>query len=368
MNKLSFGVIGTSRKENEQRLPIHPDHISQIPKEIREQLIFEIGYGKSIGVSDEKIASLTGGVASRFEILKNIGNIILAKPVLQDLIDIKEGSIIWGWSHCVQQKEITQVAIDKKLTLLAFEDMYSLQDDKKTRLHTFWQNNELAGYCAVLHALQLKGTDGRYGDQKKILVIGFGAVSRGAIYALQGLGYRDITVCVRRTISDLQDVINGCKYITISENLSENKKLIKLISKSDVVVNGMLQNPNNPMMFIDKKNFTKIKPRSLIIDVSCDEGMGFFFSKPTTFKEPMFKIESIDYYGVDHTPTYLWESASKTISEAVINYLPNVILNKENGAKNKTLENAINIKKGMIQNDDIILFQNREKAYPYNYL
>ena len=368
MTKLEFGVIGTSRKETEQRLPIHPDHISKIPKEIREQLVFEIGYGKSIGISDEKIASLTGGVASREDILKNIGNIILAKPVLQDLVDIKDDGIIWGWSHCVQQKEITQIAIDKRLTLVAFEDMYSLGDDKKTRLHTFWQNNELAGYCAVLHALQLKGTDGRYGKQKKILIIGFGAVSRGAIYALQGLGYKDITVCSRRTIGDLQNVITGCKYVRVSADLSENKGLINLISKSDIVINGMLQDPSNPMMFIDKKNFAKIKSRSLIIDISCDEGMGFFFSKPTTFIEPMFKIESIDYYGVDHTPTYLWESASRGISEAVIKYLPNVILSKESGAKAKTLENATNIKKGIIQNNEIVSFQNRENAYPYNYL
>lgn len=292
----------------------------------------------------------------------------MTKPVLQDLVDLKDGGTVWGGSHCVQQKEITQIAIDKKLTLLAFEDMYSLQADKKTRLHTFWQNNELAGYCAVLHALQLKGTDGRYGEQKKILVIGFGAVSRGAIYALQGCGYKDITVCTRRTIGELQGVINGCKYITISENLSENKKLINLISKSDIVVNGMLQDPSNPMIFINKKNFAKIKSRSLIVDVSCDEGMGFFFSKPTTFKKPMFKIEDIDYYGVDHTPTYLWESASRCISEAVINYLPSVVINSDDEDKNLTLENATNIKKGMIKNNDIISFQNREKVYPYRYV
>ncbi|AXA33130.1 N(5)-(carboxyethyl)ornithine synthase [Francisella adeliensis] len=368
MNKLTFGVIGTSRKENEQRLPIHPDHISEIPKEIREQLIFESGYGKSMNISDEKIASQTGGIASRDEILKSIGNIILAKPVLQDLMDIKDESIVWGWSHCVQQKEITQIAIDKKLTLLAFEDMYSLQDDKKTPRHSFWQNNELAGYCAVLHALQLKATDGRYGEQKKILIIGFGAVSRGAIYALQGRGFKDITVCSRRTIADLQDVINGCKYVRVSEDLSENKKLINLISKSDIIVNGILQDPNNPTIFINKKNFAKIKPNSLIIDVSCDEEMGFYFSKPTSFKKPMFKVESIDYYGVDHTPSYLWESTSRCISETVLSYLPNVILKKESGAKSKTLENSINIKNGMIQNSKIISFQNREDTYPYKYI
>lgn len=98
MSKLVFGVIGTSLKENEQRLPIHPDHISNIPQNIRDCLVFESGYGKSVGVSDEYIENLTGGVATRLEILNNIGNVILAKPTLDDLREVKEGGVVWGWS------------------------------------------------------------------------------------------------------------------------------------------------------------------------------------------------------------------------------------------------------------------------------
>ena len=36
-----LGVIGTSRKEDEKRVPIHPDHLSRLPKDIRKKLIFE---------------------------------------------------------------------------------------------------------------------------------------------------------------------------------------------------------------------------------------------------------------------------------------------------------------------------------------
>ena len=57
--------------------------------------------------------------------------------------------------------------------------------------HTFYKNNEMAGYCAVLHALQLKGIDGHYGNQRKVVIFSFGAVSRGAIYALKAHGFRD---------------------------------------------------------------------------------------------------------------------------------------------------------------------------------
>ena len=96
MNNQMFGVIGTSRKESEKRLPIHPKHLLKIPKDIRSNMVFETGYGEHFGISDEKIASLTAGTASRKDILKDIGNVILLKPVLEDFTEIKEGGIIWG--------------------------------------------------------------------------------------------------------------------------------------------------------------------------------------------------------------------------------------------------------------------------------
>ncbi len=43
---LSLGVIARSRKENEQRLPIHPDHFDFIPQSVRGSIRFENGYGR----------------------------------------------------------------------------------------------------------------------------------------------------------------------------------------------------------------------------------------------------------------------------------------------------------------------------------
>jgi hypothetical protein len=99
--------------------------------------------------------------------LANIGNVILPKPVLADLQELREGGILWGWPHCVQQWAHTQAAIDRKQTLIAFEDMFVWGPNGEIGRHTFYKNNEMAGYCAVLHALQLKGIDGHYGNQRK---------------------------------------------------------------------------------------------------------------------------------------------------------------------------------------------------------
>jgi len=379
MALLKMGVIGTSKKEDERRVPIHPEHLNRLPENIRKQLIFEKGYGKPFNIDDEEISKLTGGVVTRSEILTDIGDVIIAKPILSDLEEVKYGGTIWGYPHCAQQVNITQTAIDKKLTLIAFEDMYVWTPKGQIGRHTFYKNNEMAGYSAVIHALQLKGIDGHYGNQRKVIIFSFGAVSRGAIYALKAHGFRDITICIQRPDHEVREEVLNVNYVRVRKG-NENeprlvvvehdgleRPLLDLIHESEIIINGTYQDTDDPIDYIKEEEKSMMKPGTLIIDVSCDEGMGFYFAKPTTFKNPMIAIDKIDYYAVDHTPSYFWESASRSISAALITHLPSVILGRESWSKNMTIKNAINIDKGVIVKDSILRFQNRYETYPHKF-
>jgi N5-(carboxyethyl)ornithine synthase len=377
MEKLTFGVIGTSRKEDERRVPIHPDHLPRLPEKYRKQLIFEEGYGAPFGISDADIAAQTGGTAPRKELLAELGNVILAKPTLADLEDLREGGNLWGYPHCAQQRAITQAAIDRKLTLIAFEDMFVWGPAGQIGRHTFYKNNEMAGYCAVLHALQLKGIDGHYGNERKAIIFGFGAVSRGAIYALKAHGFRDVTVCIQRPDHEVREEVLDCHYVRIREggegearmlvveHDGSKRALSDLIGESDILINGTLQEPDHPVDFVIQAEKSHIKPHSLIIDVSCDEGMGFYFAKPTTFKEPMFQVGSADYYAVDHTPSYHWESASRSISAALVVHLPTVVDGRASWQENETIRRAVNIDAGVVVKPNILSFQKRQPDYPH---
>lgn len=377
MALLKMGVVGTSKKVDERRVPIHPEHIKRIPEIIRKQLVFEKGYGKPFNISDEEISKQTGGIATRNELLSDIGSVIIAKPILSDLEELKEGGILWGYPHCAQQMQVTQTAIDKKLTLIAFEDMFVWNPNGQMGRHTFYKNNEMAGYAAVIHALQLKGIDGHYGNQRKVIIFSFGAVSRGAIYALKAHGFRDITICIQRPDHEVREEILDVEYIRIRKGEINEPRLVvvdhdgskrpfsDLLNETEIIVNGTYQDTDDPFNFVIEEEKDSLKPGTLIIDVSCDEGMGFYFAKPTTFKNPMISINKIDYYAVDHTPSYFWESASRSISAALLVHLPSVINGRNEWMKHKTIENAINIDKGVIVKDTILRFQNREKAYPH---
>jgi alanine dehydrogenase len=373
-----IGVIGTSKKEDERRVPIHPEHITRLPEEIRKKLIFEKGYGDRFNINDEEIAAQTGGImATRSEILSDIGSVIIAKPVLADFEKMKVGGLLWGYPHCAQQMQVTQTAIDRKLTLIAFEDMFVWTPSGQMGRHTFYKNNEMAGYCAVIHALQLKGIDGHYGNQRKVIIFSFGAVSRGAIYALKAHGFRDITICIQRPDHEVREEILNVDYIRIIkgktndprllvvEHDGSERPLLELISESEIIINGTYQDIDDPFDFVIEEEKSYLRPGTLIIDVSCDEGMGFYFAKPTSFKNPIISVDKIDYYAVDHTPSYYWESASRSISAALITHLPYVLNGRAAWEENAIIKNAINLDKGVIVKEAIIKFQNRQATYPH---
>jgi alanine dehydrogenase len=138
-----------------------------------------------------------------------------------------------------------------------------------------------------------------------------------------------------------------------------------LFGDADIIVNGTFQDPNQPLMFVNQDDIPRMKRGCLIIDVSCDAGMGFSFAQPTSFEKPMLKFDTLDYYAVDHTPTYLWESASRSISGALIVHLPTVVEGHAAWQQSETIRRAIVIDQGVILNPEVLAFQKREAVYPH---
>jgi alanine dehydrogenase len=367
---MQAGIIGTSLKENEKRVPIHPDHFREIPPEIRAQLLFEKGYGEPFGISDVEIVELMGGVATRDEILAGCDITILCKPITADLRQMKAKGVLWGWAHCVQQYGLTQAAIDRRLTLVAWEGMNTWGKDSEWISHVFCRNNEIAGYAGVLHALGLEGIDGGYGPVKKAAVISFGSVGQGAVRALRALGFTDITVYVLCDPASLRNVPSGVRVVRIADRgdgyvVTTDVPFISELEKMDVIVNGILQNPTKPLTYLTEHETGRLKQGSLIIDVSCDEGMGFPFARSTCFEEPMICVGDVHYYAIDHIPTYLWNSASWEISKALLPYLRTVMSGTASWEQNETVRRAIEIREGVILNPHILSLQKRDVNYPH---
>jgi alanine dehydrogenase len=373
---MKIAIFRTSLKENERRVPIYPEHLPRFPQLLRKQMIFERDYGRDYGFPDAYFLDQGARIATRGELLAGADLLLLPKPMPEDLHLMKPGQVLFGWAHCVQQHAITQPAIDRRLTVIAWEAMHHWNAAGDKLMHMFYKNNEIAGYAAVLHCLQLLGLDGHYGPRRRVVVLSYGSVSRGAIYALQGRGFNNIHVFTRRPphlVADQNpDVYHG-QYWPDADGMmmaktsdGTDRPLIEELADADVICNGVLQDTNAPFMFVRQDEVVSLRPRSLIIDISCDLGMGFSFARPTTFDDPTFQVgEGITYYSVDHTPTYLWNAASREISKALLPYLGKVAAGQVEWERDVTIKRAVEIRDGVILNPNILSFQKREPEYPH---
>ena len=229
----------------------------------------------------------------------------------------------------------------------------------------------MAGYCSVLHALELAGVTGEYGRRLRAAVIGFGASGRGAVTALNAHGVSDMDVLTHRAVNAVASPIHSARMVHFEQDdgdpsrchvLRDGSKmpLAAFLAGHDIVVNCVLQDTDAPLTFITADDLGSFAPGALIVDVYCDEGMGFSWARPTTFAEPMFTVgNNVRYYGVDHSPSHLWDSAAWEISEALLPHLRPVLDGPRSWEADDTIRRAIEIRDGVIQNPRILSFQHR---------
>ena len=105
-------------------------------------------------------------------------------------------------------------------------------------------------------------------------------------------------------------------------------------------------------------NYCSVEYHGDVENLSIDDrftisNMGIESSKATTIEDPIYEVDGIIHYAVDHTPALFYKTASEFISSVVWKYVDDLVL----GSNNLTLENATCIKDGIILNDMITRFQ-----------
>ena len=310
-----------SHKEHENRRAILPIDVkfSKDPS----SYFFEEGYGKVLGIDDESYLKMGAHVVTRDEVLTKD---IICDPKIGDsdyLADLSAGTIIFGWVHATQNRDITDKCVGAGLTAYAWEKMYY-----KGR-HIFWQNNELAGEAAVLNAFQCFGMLPWGLD---VAVIGKGNTARGAVKVLNMLG------------------ANVTQYDRHTEDLLREE-----IGKYDVVVNCVLWDVYRSDHIISRSDLKNMKRGSMIIDVSCDRNGGIETSIPTTIENPTYVVDGIIHYVVDHTPSIFYKTFTIENSKVILPYLDML----SSGMANDVLKQCCIIQNGVIIDQEINKYQHR---------
>ena len=317
MKTIGFPI---SHKENEYHRALLPPDVAHILH--KEALYFEKGYGDVLGYTDCDYTRAGANVCEREKVLTTD---IICDPKIGDAeyLDTLCEQTVFGWIHAVQNRDITDKLINSHLTSYAWEDMF----DKG--LHVFWRNNEIAGEAAVMHAFQC------YGEMPyniKAAILGRGNTAHGALKILTMLG-ADVRMYDRRT-----------------EGLFREE-----LGNYDVIVNAILWDITRKDHIVYRSDLKRMKKNALIIDISCDRCGGIETCVPTTISDPVYCVDGIMHYAVDHTPSLFYKTISRDISKNIPRYINALIEDTPDGV----LTCAKATEHGRIIDDRINKFQGR---------
>lgn len=311
-----------SHKENENRRALVPKDIKNIKHP--EYIYIEDGYGDALGFCNNDYSKFGIKIASREEVLKLD---VICDPKIgdADYLEQLNNQTIFGWIHAVQNRDITDKIIVSKLTSYAWEDMY--EDGR----HCFWRNNEIAGEAAVFHAYMCHGV---FPYNTKAAVLGRGNIARGAIKTLNYMGAEVV------------------QYDRKTEGLFRQE-----LGEFDVVVNAILWDTARKDHIICRDDLKRMKRNALIIDIACDRAGGVETSIPTTIEKPIYVVDDIIHYVVDHTPALFWKTTTDSLSEVFSKYVDFFIEEEEDN--NVVLHQCKNFNNGSIIDQRIIEYQKR---------
>ena len=142
--------------------------------------------------------------------------------------------------------------------------------------------------------------------------------------------------------------------------------LAGFLAEHDIIVNCVLQDTNAPLTFLVEDDLALLAPGTLIVDVSCDEGMGFSWARPTTFTEPTFivgdNVQLLRRGPQPVLPLELRDLGEQRGAAAVPGGGPR---RAQRWDANETIRRAIEIQDGVVRNPNILAFQGRSPQYPH---
>jgi len=277
----------------------------------------------------------------------------VARPTKEELDWLRPGITVMGLLHLASAREDkTEILLQKKITSIAYEQI-QLADGSLPVLRPFSQIGGTMSAAVAARFLQnnwggkgilLGGIPGV--PPAEVIILGGGTVGMCATNAFLGLGAH-VTV-IDKDVNVLQSVYS--RFPSVVTMISTKRNIERSIAYADVVVGAVLITGERTPILITREMMQAMKPRSLLIDVSIDQGGCAETSRPTTHDQPTYVEEGVLHYCVPNMPGVVARTATHAFVNAAMPYILEITNSgaAEAMKQNPAIEKAVNTHDGKL--------------------
>ena len=342
-------------KNNEHRVSLTPQSVGRLAK-LGAHVFVEKSAGLEIGFTDEMFVNNGATILdTAAEIFSNSELIIKVKePQEEELKYLTPDKTLFTYLHLAGDKQQAKKLLVTGVTGIAYETV-TASDGSLPLLSPM---SKIAGKISIvvgqyflLKPNQGIGTLLGSVDQiepRTVTVIGAGVAGKEAIKKAISTGAKvNILDLSEAKLTDLEAEFgsNNIKYLISSE-----EKIIESISSSDLVIGSVYVVGKEAPKVVTKEMLSEMKPGSVMVDISIDQGGCFETSKPTTHDNPIYKVEDVTHYCVTNMPGAVPLTSTLALNEATLPFIEEIVKSglSKSLSDNEHLAAGVNIMDGEI--------------------
>jgi len=302
-------------KNHEYRVAITPSGVHELVAHGHDVVVqADAGVGSSI--TDEEFIGAGAKILPKADDVWEAADLILKvkEPIAEEYGRMRDGQTLFTYLHLAASRECTDALLRQGVTAIAYETVQTPDGALPLLAPMSEVAGRLAPQCGAYHLMRqgggrgvlMGGVSGVYAA--KVVVIGAGVSGMNA--AAIALGMQAEVLLLDRNVAKLRaaDAIYQGHCQTITSNAYE---IERAIADADMVIGAVLVPGAKAPTLITNEQVSRMKPGSVLVDISIDQGGCFEDSHATTHADPTYKVHQSVFYcvanmpgAVPHTSTY----------------------------------------------------------------
>lgn len=317
-------------KNHEYRVAITPAGVHELVAHGHEVFVEEAA-GAGSSIPDEEYLAAGAKILASADDIWATGDLILKvkEPIAPEYHRMREGQVLFTYLHLAADQPLTEELQKRRVTGIAYETVQTLTGALPLLAPMSEVAGRLAPQAGAHHLLRAGGGRGVLlggvpgVKAAKVVVIGAGVSGMNA--AAIALGLHAEVWLLDRNVDTLRaaDRIYQGRLRTIASNAYA---IEHAILDADLVIGAVLVPGAKAPTLISNELVSQMKPGSVLVDISIDQGGCFEDSRPTTHAEPTYEVHDSIFYcvanmpgAVPHTSTYALTNVTLPYALALAN-------------------------------------------------